>query len=443
MYYGLPETIFDQLTNEYEVRTVYCNRDYEPYALSRDKSILNLLDSKSIGFETFKDHVIFEKNEVVKDDGKPYTVFTPYSRKWKAYLANNPVKVFDTKKYSKNYFQYTAPALPTLASMGFTGSAATSFPAGILDVNIVKKYSDNRNFPAIENSTSKMGVHLRFGTVSVREILLQALPLNETYVNEIIWRDFYQAILFHFPKVGKGESFKKEYDFIKWRNNEKEFEHWCNGTTGYPIVDAGMRELNAGFMDSVRNRNLWSDVVSADGSKLPYKYDVLNGTKINDYDFMTRAFNAVSPFQINMGTTPTRDLLFRSLYDVKVSVNTGPMGEKLDASMKSKYQYLIGQQNVEAQLTDLFQNPAIAASIMEMEADRAAGRRYDAMTTLHNDQIKQVFDGAKQIAWAQLMADDDGVGQVARDLALTKQANTARKGGDTDRAKEILQMRNR
>jgi hypothetical protein len=209
------------------------------------------------------------------------------------------------------------------------------------------------------------------------------------------------------------------------------------------IVAPGMRELNAGFMDSVRNRNLWSDVVSADGSKLPYKYDVLNGTKINDYDFMTRAFNAVSPFQINMGTTPTRDLLFRSLYDVKVSVNTGPMGEKLDASMKSKYQYLIGQQNVEAQLTELFQNPAIAASIMEMEADRAAGRRYDAMTTLHNDQIKQVFDAAKQTAWAQLMADDDGVGQVARDLALTKQANTARKGGDTDRAKEILQMRNR
>jgi hypothetical protein len=209
------------------------------------------------------------------------------------------------------------------------------------------------------------------------------------------------------------------------------------------IVAPGMRELNAGFMDSVRNRNLWSDVVSADGSKLPYKYDVLNGTKINDYDFMTRAFNAVSPFQINMGTTPTRDLLFRSLYDVKVAVNTGPMGEKLDASMKSKYQYLIGQQNVEAQLTELFQNPAISASIMEMEADRAAGRRYDAMTTLHNDQIKQVFDGAKQIAWAQLMADDDGVGQVARDLALTKQANTARKGGDTDRAKEILQMRNR
>jgi hypothetical protein len=209
------------------------------------------------------------------------------------------------------------------------------------------------------------------------------------------------------------------------------------------LLSPGMRELNAGIVDSVRNRNLWSDIIGSDGSKLPYKYDVLNGTKINDYDFMTRAWNATSPFQINMGITPTRDLLFRSLYDIKASVNSGPMGEKLDAAMKSKYQFLIGKQNVEAQLTELFKNPAIAASIMEMEADRAAGRRYDPGTTLHNDQIKQVFDGAKQTAWAQLLADDNGVGKVARDLALTKQANTERKQGDNERAKEILQMRNR
>jgi hypothetical protein len=209
------------------------------------------------------------------------------------------------------------------------------------------------------------------------------------------------------------------------------------------LLAPGMRELNAGMADSIRNRNLWSDIVTPEGMQLPYRYDILTGAKLKDHDFMTRAFNAVSPFQINLGTTPTRELLFRSLYDIKASVNKGPMGETLDASMKSKYQYLIGKQNIEAQLESLFQNPSIVESILSMEADRAAGRRYDAMTTLHNDQIKQVFDGAKQNAWSQLMADDDGVGQVARDMALTKQANTARKGGDTERAKEILQMRNR
>ena len=247
--YSTPHEAFKKLLTQYTVAQVFTNHDYEPYALERDTAIEQLLASQKIGFSTFKDQVVFEKFEVVKDDGKPYTVFTPYSRKWKAYLALNPVKIFDTKKYSKNYFQYSAEPMPTLASMDFTGSAATSFPGSVLDVNIVKKYTDNRNFPAIENSTSKMGVHLRFGTVSVREILLQALPLNETYVNEIIWRDFYHAIMFHFPKVGRGESFKKEYDFIKWRNNEKEFDAWCQGKTGYPIVDAGMRELNTtGFM---------------------------------------------------------------------------------------------------------------------------------------------------------------------------------------------------
>ena len=209
------------------------------------------------------------------------------------------------------------------------------------------------------------------------------------------------------------------------------------------LLAPGMRELQAGFADSVRNRNLWSDIVTPDGAHLPYRYDILTGAKLKDHDFMTRAFNAVSPFQINLGTTPTRELLFRSLYDIKASVNKGPMGETLDASMKSKYQYLIGKQNIEAQLESLFENPSIVESILAMEADRAAGRRYDAMTTLHNDQIKQIFDGAKQNAWSQLMADDDGVAQVARDMALTKQANTARKGGDTERAKEILQMRNR
>jgi hypothetical protein len=209
------------------------------------------------------------------------------------------------------------------------------------------------------------------------------------------------------------------------------------------LLAPGMRELEAGFWDGIRNRNLWSDLITPDGAHLPYRYDILNGSKLNDYDFMTRAFNAVSPFQINIGTTPTRELLFRSLYDIKASVNSGPNNEALTSEMKSKYQYLIGKQNIEAQLETLFQNPDISQSIIDMETDRAAGRRYDAATTLHNQKIKELFDNAKKIAWQQLKSEDGPVQQEITNASLTRLAGERRKGGATEEANAILNMRNR
>ncbi len=248
VFYGKPLEIFGKLVEQYTIGAVFSNHDYEPYALERDAAVASFLQELSIGFSTFKDHVIFEKDEVVKDDGKPYTVFTPYSRKWKAKLTPSYLKSYPTEEFFKQFYQQAPKAIPSLDSMGFE-SVETVFPSKELNQEVVKKYSQNRDIPSLENGTSKMGVHLRFGTVSIRKIATIAAGLNETYLNELIWRDFYQMILWHFPKVGKGQAFKAEYDKIKWRNDEDEFQKWCEGKTGYPIVDAGMRELNAtGFM---------------------------------------------------------------------------------------------------------------------------------------------------------------------------------------------------
>jgi deoxyribodipyrimidine photo-lyase len=248
VYYGFPMDVYKQLTEIYDIETVFTNHDYEPYAKERDEEIAAFLQSKGIGFKTYKDQVIFEKSEVVKDDGKPYTVFSPYGRKWRAKLTASDVASYPVEEYYHHFFKQAIKAIPSLQSMGFK-AVDLPFPTKQLQESIIKQYSANRDFPALENGTSKMGVHLRFGTVSIRELAARALSLNDTYVNELIWRDFYHAILWNFPQVGKGESFKKEYDRIEWRNNEAEFEHWCNGTTGYPIVDAGMRELNTtGYM---------------------------------------------------------------------------------------------------------------------------------------------------------------------------------------------------
>jgi len=248
VFYGKPLEVFENLVKQYTIGSVFTNHDYEPYAKERDAAVATFLAKNSIGFTTYKDQVIFEKEEVTKDDGKPYTVFTPYSRKWKAKLNAFYLKSYPTEKYFSHFYQQAPMPIPDLKSMGFE-NVETVFPSKELNQEIVKKYSQNRDFPALDNGTSKMGVHLRFGTVSIRKIATLAAGLNETYLNELIWRDFYQMILWHFPKVGKGKAFKAEYDKIKWRNNEEDFRKWCEGKTGYPIVDAGMRELNAtGFM---------------------------------------------------------------------------------------------------------------------------------------------------------------------------------------------------
>jgi deoxyribodipyrimidine photo-lyase len=245
--YNTPEHAWKELFSEYQIESVYTNRDYEPYATQRDSTIATLAKSNEIAFNTFKDQCIFEHNEITKDDGKPYTVFTPYSRKWKAKLNPYFLKSYPCERYSKNYYPFAQQtSLPTLQEMGFEKTGA-NFPPLEVAQGIIKNYNKTRDFPAIAG-TSRLGIHFRFGTISIREKARKAMELNETYLNELIWRDFYMQILANFPHVANG-SFKPAYDRIAWRNNTVEFEKWCKGQTGYPIVDAGMRELNTtGYM---------------------------------------------------------------------------------------------------------------------------------------------------------------------------------------------------
>ena len=247
VFYATPAAAFSALLEEYALDTVFTNHDYEPYARERDKGIATLLAAKQVRFQTHKDQVILEKDEVRKDDGKPYTVFTPYSRKWKAVQEDFHYKAYPTEKYFEQFYKQPAKPIPSLASMGFTGTVNV-FPSKTVEQGLVSRYREQRDFPAMAG-TSKLGVHLRFGTVSIRQIAREAAGLSETFLNELIWRDFYQMILWHFPHVGRGRAFKPAYDNIEWRRDSGEFEKWCTGKTGYPIVDAGMRELNAtGFM---------------------------------------------------------------------------------------------------------------------------------------------------------------------------------------------------
>lgn len=247
VYYGYPEDIFKQLLKEYTIKAVYLNHDYDAYSIERDATVAALLHENNISVYPYKDQVIFEKNEVLKDDGKPYTVFTPYSRKWK--LKFNPFydKAYPTEKYFSNFIRTKTKQIISLKEMGFEEMTA-DFPTSNINEAIIKEYKAKRDFPSLLG-TSRLGVHLRFGTVSVREVARQTKSISETFLNELIWRDFYHMILWHFPHINEGKSFRKEYDFIEWQNNKEDFEKWCSGQTGYPIVDAGMRELNAtGFM---------------------------------------------------------------------------------------------------------------------------------------------------------------------------------------------------
>ena len=244
--YGFPIETWKQLTQDYKIENVYTNHDYEPYARSRDEEVAKFLKANGILFHSFKDQVIFEKGEVLKDDGRPYTVFTPYSRKWKAALNNFYLSSYPTEKFFFNFFRQKEKEIPSLTQINFKATNRV-FSIKNWRAELIKQYKEQRDYPAVDG-TSRLSVHLRFGTISIRELAREAGKLSETFLNELTWRDFYQMILWHFPQV-VGRSFKPEYDNIKWRNNEKEFDAWCKGQTGYPIVDAGMRELNeTGFM---------------------------------------------------------------------------------------------------------------------------------------------------------------------------------------------------
>jgi deoxyribodipyrimidine photo-lyase len=245
--HSTPIKAFTSLLKEYDIANVYCNTDYEPYARERDDAIRTLLEKNNAKFVGYKDHVIFEKDEVTKDDGKPYTVFTPYSRKWKAALKEDDLKLYETEKYFNNFVKIKVKEIPSLQQMGFE-KTTQSYPSKSVEAELVKKYAVQRDIPSIVG-TSHLGLHLRFGTISVRRLAKYSKNLSETFLNELIWRDFYHMILWHFPHVGKGKAFKPAYDFIAWRDDEAAYKKWCDGQTGYPIVDAGMRELNTtGFM---------------------------------------------------------------------------------------------------------------------------------------------------------------------------------------------------
>ena len=244
--YDSPIAAFQKLCAQYTVQHVIANHDYEPYAQERDKSIKSYLASQSISFETFKDQVIFEKAEIVKDDTSPYTVFTPYSKKWKAAFTKSLTNPFASSTLFHNFIKTTAKEIISLSAMNFAEQTST-FPTKSVTNELLQAYSEQRDFPA-KNGTSKLGIHLRFGTISIRQLVAQAFATNETFLNELIWREFYQMILWHFPHVVNG-AFKPKYNAIKWSENETHFKAWCEGKTGYPIVDAGMRELVAtGYM---------------------------------------------------------------------------------------------------------------------------------------------------------------------------------------------------
>jgi len=240
--HGDPEEIFRIISPA----AVYANDDGEPYAQRRDNTVRKILKQKGSVLKTFKDHVIFARDEVLKDDGKPYTIFTPYSRKWKSFYNASHINSYPSEKLFSSLVKTNPMPTASLEEIGFEETEMI-FPSRIILKSVIEQYHKQRNFPAL-HGTTRLSIHLRFGTVSIRKLARLAWRTNEAWLNELIWRDFYHMILCHFPKV-ETKSFKPLYDNIEWRNNPEEFDAWCRGQTGYPIVDAGMRELNAtGFM---------------------------------------------------------------------------------------------------------------------------------------------------------------------------------------------------
>ncbi|MEK8179971.1 deoxyribodipyrimidine photo-lyase [Flavobacterium buctense] len=241
VFYGDPFEVYHKILSENVITTIYTNHDYEPYARKRDLELFHLFKEYNIDFKTSKDQVIFEKSEVVKDDGTPYVVYTPYANKWKEHFKKAPLVNYNSEDYLDKIALHSYPFL-SLKDIGFLESKIKVTPYDISDA-LVDNYEATRNFPAM-NKTSYLGIYLRFGAVSIRKTVGKALQSkNETFLKELIWREFFMQILWHFPHT-VNKSFKAKYDSIQWDNNEVLFQKWCDGQTGYPFVDAGMRELN-------------------------------------------------------------------------------------------------------------------------------------------------------------------------------------------------------
>lgn len=244
--HGRPQDVFKKIAEEFHICSVYTNRDYEPYSVYRDTHVERLLKINKIEYHSYKDHVLFEKDELVKDDGTPYTVFTPYKKKFLEKLNKEMVRPLDTTPYFHNFLRTRPFPIPGVEKLGFA-PYKVNFPSKTLTQRLLEGYEANRDFPA-RNGTSKLSVHLRFGTISIRKVTALALLHSESFLSELIWRNFYSQILWYFPHVVT-RAFKPLYDNIRWENNLDDFNAWCQGKTGYPMVDAGMRELNqTGFM---------------------------------------------------------------------------------------------------------------------------------------------------------------------------------------------------
>ena len=245
IYKGKPIDIFKKIITKYDIDYIYLNKDYEPYAISRDNQIKELLNNK-IGLKTFKDHVVFEETEITKDDGKPYTIYTPYSKKWLKKFHETEIKEYNVVPFLKNLKKNKFLNIKSRADLDLVKSNIIVYDFNTSN-EIIINYKNTRNFPYV-NGTSKIGPFLRFGLTSIRSLAIKSSKADITYLKELIWRDFFTQILFNFPNV-INKSFKAKYDNILWENNENFLEKWKNGKTGYPIVDAGMRELNkTGFM---------------------------------------------------------------------------------------------------------------------------------------------------------------------------------------------------
>lgn len=248
VFYDKPLNVFKSLCLQYEVTGLFFNRDYEPYARERDKAVYEYFETISASCIGAKDHVLFEKNEVVKADGTPYLVYSPYAKAWKKRCTSDHFKAYPTQNHFNSFFQVdTKSRMITLDAMGFE-STSLAMPSARISKDIISNYDSTRNFPGLKRGTTRLGIHLRFGTISIRALARASDGRNETFLNELIWRDFFQMALYYFPE-SRSKAIKPKYDLIPWSNNEELFKAWCKGKTGYPIVDAGMRELNAtGFM---------------------------------------------------------------------------------------------------------------------------------------------------------------------------------------------------
>ena len=247
VYYGDPLEIYKQVISSYDVKAIYANTDYEPYAQKRDNKIRLLIEEKGGAFYDFKDHVIYENQEILSNSDKPYTVFTPYKKKWLARLEENGIEHYASEKKLDQLAKLDPESMISLEEMNFVRSSIP-IPSSEVNQGTLKTYDLTRNFPGLEKGTSKLGIHFRFGTISIREKVVKAQKLNATYLSELIWRDFYSQILSNFPHVVDG-AFRVKYDTIEWRTDESDLQAWKDGKTGYPMVDAGMRELNStGFM---------------------------------------------------------------------------------------------------------------------------------------------------------------------------------------------------